>query len=61
MEYRILSMDCFSCPNAGCVNVYQRHFSLEKNLPFGEYKLTWEGNVTGLSEEIVSGKATRRD
>ena len=32
----------FSCPNAGCVKVYQRHSSMEKHLSFGKCKLVPE-------------------
>ena len=32
----------FSCPNTGCVKVYQRYSSLEKHLSFGKCKLVPE-------------------
>ena len=37
-----LSGGLFSCPNEGCVKVYQRYSSLEKHLSFGKCKLVPE-------------------
>ena len=29
----------FSCPNEGCVKMYERHSSLEKHVSFGKRRL----------------------
>ena len=55
----------FSCPNAGCFNVYQRHSSLEKHLSFGQCKLIPEketllDKAKKLSQERLLGRTSNQ-